>query len=175
MKDDGKVLDTGLGETFSWTSQIPFPSTPKPFQGMGDPRLLRAGLVASTQRLLLPRPSVRGSWGTGGGSLSPSPSQPHLSRQTLPAAEALSVNDIRTGLQLPIIIQPVRNVQDGGVRPRRRRRKEEQDQRGAGSPPPTQTLSCPAHCIVDSFSYSFCNWALGDLGSIPGSGRYRGA
>ena len=131
--------------------------------------------MASIQRLLLPRPSVRGSWGTGGGSLSPSPSQPHLSRQTLPAAEALSVNDIRTGLQLPIIIQLVRNVQDGGVRPRRRRRKEEQDQTGAGSPPPTQTLSCPAHCIIDSFSYSFCNWALGDLGSIPGSGRYHGA
>ena len=38
VKDDGKVLDTGLGETFSWTSQIPFPSTPKPFQGMWDPR-----------------------------------------------------------------------------------------------------------------------------------------
>ena len=110
------------------------------------------------------------------GSLSPSPAQPHLSRQTLPAAEALSVNDIRTGLQLPIVIQPVRNVQDGGVRPRRRRRrKEEQDQTGAGTPPPTHTLSCPAHCRADSFSYSFCSWALRDLGSIPGSGRYPGA
>ena len=55
------------------------------------------------------------------------------------------------------------------MRPGRRRRKEEQYQTGAGSPPPTHTLCCPAHCIADSFSYSFCNWVLRDLTSIPGS------
>jgi hypothetical protein len=40
-----------------------------------------------------------------------------LARQTLPAAEALSIHHVCTGLQLPVLVQLVRNVQDGGMRP----------------------------------------------------------
>jgi len=40
-----------------------------------------------------------------------------LSRQTLPAAETLSVHNVGTGLQLPFIIELVRDIQDGGVGP----------------------------------------------------------
>lgn len=40
-----------------------------------------------------------------------------LSRETFPAAEALPVHNVCTGLQLPFVIELVRNVQDGGVRP----------------------------------------------------------
>lgn len=62
-----------------------------------------------------------GRWGSGVGAF-------HLSRQILPVAEAFSVKDVGTGLQLPFIIEPVGNVQDGGVRPRGQEEEEEQDQ-----------------------------------------------
>lgn len=46
------------------------------------------------------------------------PARPHLLRQPLPAAKPFSIHHIRAGLQLSIIVQLVRDVQDGGVRPR---------------------------------------------------------
>lgn len=56
------------------------------------------------------------------------PARPHLLRQPLPAAEPFSIYHIRAGLQLSIIVQLVRDVQDGRMRPRRPEEKE-QDQR----------------------------------------------
>lgn len=83
-------------------------------------------------------PSEEGGRGPG---LEPCPVRPHLPRQPLPAAEPFSIHHIRTGLQLPIVVQLVRDVQDGGVRPRRQEEKE-QDPGPSGelystcSPPP---------------------------------------
>ena len=133
-------------------------------KGRGSWLLLRASCY--------PAPSIRGRLGYRGRSLSPSPAQPHLSRQTLPAAKALSVHNVRTGLQLPFIIHLVRNVQDGGVRPGRQKEGRARPGGRISSAPPSGTSappawsshtlsSClPAHCIADSFSYSFCCWAL---------------
>lgn len=41
----------------------------------------------------------------------------HLPRQTLPVAEALSVHEVGTGLQLLLIVELVGDIQDIWVRP----------------------------------------------------------
>lgn len=109
MKDDGEALDTGLGETLS---RISLPATPNPIRecgipGQGDKGM---GLVLPPRAASYLAPSAGGQLGQRGCSLSPCPAQPHLSRQALPAAEALSVDLVGAGLQLPFVIEPVRNV-----------------------------------------------------------------
>lgn len=44
---------------------------------------------------------------------------PHRLRQTVPVAEAFPVHNVGAGQQLPFVVEPVRNFQDGGVRPGR--------------------------------------------------------
>lgn len=100
-------------------------------------------------------PSGEGSQGPG---MEPCHARPHLLRQPLPAAEPFSVHHICTGLQLSIIVQPVRDVQDGGVRPRRQEEKE-QDQGPLGEPcsmcSPCPSLWPSSHA-QDTFIISVC-------------------
>lgn len=140
----------------------PEPSRQCGIPGQGDKR---RGSCLALRASCYPAPSVRGRGRSWGRSLS---AQPHLSRETFPAAEALPVHNVCTGLQLPFVIELVRNVQDGGVRPGRQEEKGRATPgarllllplrdptppaRGSHTPP-----SCPpAHCTADSCSYGFC-------------------
>lgn len=122
MKDDGKALDSG--EKPSAGPPCPLPSHPQTLSGsVRCQAKVTKGQAHGFHSE--PPPALHlqqeGRWGSGVGAF-------HLSRQILPVAEAFSVKDVGTGLQLPFIIEPVGNVQDGGVRPGGQEEEEEQDQ-----------------------------------------------
>ena len=84
---------------------------------------------------------------------------PHRLGQTLPVAESFPVHNVGTSQQLPFVVQPVRNVQDGGVRPGRQE-EEGRVRPGAGLPlpcpqgpcstctGPTHSVPCPLPCVL---------------------------